>query len=96
MKKEELVEGINTVTFISEEQNGIEEVAENIDEISEDIIDIGKDTDKLLMHMVDTLKELSENSKQTVSTKKWVIALFIIDKLVMLGVIILGLKLGGL
>ena len=81
---------------MKKEPNGIDDIAEDVDEISEDIDDIGKDTDKLLKQMSTTLKELVENTKQTKSTKKWVITLFIIDKIVMLGIILLGLKLGGI
>jgi len=75
-----------------EEEDGIEELNEGVDELSEDISDIGKDTDKILLQMSTTLKELVDNTKETKSTKKWVITLFIADKAVILLMLYLSIK----
>jgi len=76
-------------------KNDINDIVEDVGEISEDIEDIGKDTDKLLKQVAATLKELVNNTTETKSTKKWVITLFVIDKIVMLLLIYLGFKLSG-
>lgn len=69
-------------------------VAEDIDDISEDIDDIGADTDKILIQIAHTLKELNDNTKQTKSTKRWVIGLFALDKLIMCILMIVAFYVG--
>ena len=65
-----------------------------LEDLSEDIDEIGKDTDAILRKISTTLQELTKNTGQTKSTKKWVQMLFIVDKVIMLFLMLLAFHLG--
>lgn len=74
--------------------DGINGIADDVEELTEDIDNIGADTDEILKRISTTLQELSRNTVQTKETKRWVISLFLVDKVVMFIIILLTLKYG--
>jgi len=66
----------------------------DLEEIGNDLDNINKDTDEILRQLIKTLNSLQDNNKYTISTKRWVITLFLLDKIIMFIIMILAIRFG--
>jgi len=62
--------------------------------IDDELDDIGEDTDQILVEMAKSSHALNKNTDHTLSTKRWVITLFLLDKIIMFLILYLTLKYG--
>ena len=69
-------------------------IEDDLNDIDDDLEEIGADTDELLRRMIKLFNKQDDNTTHTISTKRWVITLFILDKIVMFILIIIAIKYG--
>ena len=69
-------------------------IEEDLSDIDDDLDEIGEDTDELLRRMIKMFNKQDDNTSHTISTKRWVITLFLLDKVIMFILIIVAMKYG--
>ena len=65
-----------------------------IDEISDDIDDVLEDTNTILKHIVRQQEQIIQAIKEIKGNRYWIKALFVIDKLIMLLIMIVSIYIG--